>query len=60
VNQLYREIDKILARPEVKERLAAIGFGVTVRSPEDFQTQIKTETARWAKVIHDANIKRIE
>jgi len=60
VNQLYREIDKILARPEVKERLAAIGFGVTVRSPEDFQTQIKTETARWAKVIRDANIKRIE
>jgi tripartite-type tricarboxylate transporter receptor subunit TctC len=60
VDQLYRKIDKILARPDVKERLAAIGFGVTVRSPEDFQTQIKIETARWAKVIHDANIKRIE
>jgi tripartite-type tricarboxylate transporter receptor subunit TctC len=60
VDQLYREIDRILARPEPKERLAAIGFGVTVRSPEDFQTQIKVETARWAKVIRDANIKRIE
>jgi len=60
VDQLYRAIDKILARPEVKERLAAIGFGVTVGSPEDFGTQIKTETARWAKVIRDANIKRIE
>jgi len=33
---------------------------VTVRSPEDFGTQIKAETARWAKVIRDANIKRIE
>jgi tripartite-type tricarboxylate transporter receptor subunit TctC len=31
-----------------------------VGSPEDFGTQIKTETARWAKVIRDANIKRIE
>jgi tripartite-type tricarboxylate transporter receptor subunit TctC len=60
VDQLYRAIDKILARPEVKERLAAIGFGVTVGSPEDFGTQIKTETARWAKFIRDANIKRIE
>jgi len=60
VDQLYRATDKILARPEVKERLAAIGFGVTVGSPEDFGTQIKTETARWAKVIRDANIKRIE
>jgi len=60
VDQLYREIDKILARPEVKERLAAIGFAVTASSPEEFQAQIKSETARWAKVIRDANIKTIE
>jgi tripartite-type tricarboxylate transporter receptor subunit TctC len=60
VDQLYREIEKILARPQVKERLAAIGFGVTISSPEDFQAQLKAEAARWAKVIRDANIKRIE
>lgn len=60
VDQLYREIDKILARPEVKERLAAIGFSVTVSSPQQFQAQIKSEVARWAKVIRDANIKTIE
>jgi tripartite-type tricarboxylate transporter receptor subunit TctC len=60
VDQLYREIDKILARPDVKERLAAIGFGVTISSPEEFQVQLKAEAARWAKVIRDANIKRIE
>ena len=60
VDQLYREIEKILARPDVKDRLAAIGFGVTLSSPEEFQVQLKTEAARWAKVIRDANIKRIE
>jgi tripartite-type tricarboxylate transporter receptor subunit TctC len=60
VDQLYREIEKILARPDVKDRLAAIGFGVTISSPEEFQVQLKTEAARWAKVIRDANIKRIE
>jgi tripartite-type tricarboxylate transporter receptor subunit TctC len=60
VDQLYRETDKILARPEVKERLAAIGFAVTVSCPEEFQAQIKFETARWAKVIRDAHIKTIE
>src|SRR5262249_756947 len=60
VGQLYREIAKILVRPEVKERLAAIGFGVSISSPEEFQAQIKSEMARWAKVIHDANIKRME
>jgi len=46
VDQLYREIDKILARPEVKERLAAIGFAVTVSSPEEFQ-------ARSSRKRHD-------
>ena len=60
VDQLYREMDKILARPEVKKHLAAIGFAVTVGSPEQFQAQIKSEVARWAKVIRDANIKTIE
>jgi len=60
VDQLYREIEKILARPDVKDRLAAIGFGVTISSPEEFQVQLKAEAARWAKVIRDANIKRIE
>jgi len=60
VDQLYREIARILARPEVKERLAAIGFGVSISSPEQFQAQIKSEMERWAKVIRDANIKRIE
>ncbi len=60
VDQLYREIAKILVRPEVKERLAAIGFGVSISSPDEFQAQIKSEMARWAKVIRDANIKRIE
>lgn len=60
VDQLYREIARILARGEVKERLGAIGFGVSIGSPEQFQAQIKSETERWAKVIRDANIKRIE
>lgn len=60
VDQLYREIEKILARPDVMDRLAAIGFGVTISSPEEFQIQLKAEAARWAKVIRDANIKRIE
>jgi len=60
VDQLYREIAKILVRPEVKERLAAVGFGVSISSPEEFQAQIKSEMERWAKVIRDANIKRIE
>src|SRR5258707_11812137 len=46
VDQLYREIDKILARPEVRGRLAAIRFPGTRSSPQQFQTQNKSEGAK--------------
>jgi tripartite-type tricarboxylate transporter receptor subunit TctC len=60
VDRLNREIIRVLALPSVEERLAAIGFSVATTSPEEFQAQIKSEFERWAKVIRDSNMKRIE
>jgi tripartite-type tricarboxylate transporter receptor subunit TctC len=57
---LHREIVRALALPDVKERLAAIGFATDGNTPEEFEAEIKSDVARWAKVIRDANIKRIE
>ena len=60
VDLWYREIVRTVALPEIKERLAVLGFDPVVNTPEEFGAWIKTEVARWAKVIHDANIPRIE
>jgi tripartite-type tricarboxylate transporter receptor subunit TctC len=60
IDKLYREIARIVALPEVKQRLAAIGYTPVANSPEEFTAQIKADVARWAKVIHDAGIKQIE
>ena len=60
VNQLYREIARIVALPDVKERLAAVGYVPVANTPEQFAAQIKTDIAKWGKVIRDANIKKIE
>ncbi|MDC7788801.1 tripartite tricarboxylate transporter substrate binding protein [Rhodoplanes sp. TEM] len=60
VDLLYREIAAILARPDVKERLAAIGFEPVGTPPDAFGRQLQAEIDRWAKVIQDAGIKRIE
>ena len=60
VDKLYREIARVVALPEVKERLAAIGYTPVANTPDEFSAQIKRDVARWAKVIHDAGIKQIE
>lgn len=57
IDRLNAEIRKLVALPEVKERLEALGFNPVANRPEEFGERIRTETGRWAKVIRDANIK---
>ena len=57
VERLNAEIKKLIALPDVKQRLEALGFNPVANRPEEFGERIRTETGRWAKVIRDANIK---
>ena len=57
VSALHRESANTLAQPEMKERLAALGYEVVASTPEEFAIRIKTEIDTWAKVIRAANIK---
>ena len=51
------ETVKALAAPDVKKRLMDAGIIATSSSPEGFAGYIRAETAKWGKVIKDANIK---
>jgi tripartite-type tricarboxylate transporter receptor subunit TctC len=57
VDLLYREIAKAVARPEVKERLATLGFTPVANTPEQFAARIKLEMEKWSKVVHAANLR---
>ena len=57
VELLNREILKAIALPDVRERLAVLGFDPIGNSPDEFSAWIKTEVAKWAKVIAEAKIK---
>jgi tripartite-type tricarboxylate transporter receptor subunit TctC len=48
----------ILALPDVKERLPALGFEVVASTPGEFATRIKAEIESWGKVIRAAHIKQ--
>ena len=54
---LHRESAKILAQPDMKDRLAALGYDVVASTPEEFAIRIKIEIDMWAQVIRAANIK---
>src|SRR5262249_41899831 len=57
ITALHRESAKILAQPDMQERLATLGYDVVASTPEEFAIRIKTEIDMWAKVIRAANIK---
>jgi tripartite-type tricarboxylate transporter receptor subunit TctC len=55
--KLQTNIAKVLALPDVKQRLATLGFDAIGSTPDDFAKFIDSEMARYGKIIHDANIK---
>jgi tripartite-type tricarboxylate transporter receptor subunit TctC len=50
-------IVKAMNAPGVIEKLAADGTVVIADSPQEFQAHIKSELARWAKVVKQSGIK---
>lgn len=57
VERLHGEIVRILAVPDMRERLSAQGFEPVGGTPEEFSAYIKSEIAKWGKVIRAAGIK---
>jgi tripartite-type tricarboxylate transporter receptor subunit TctC len=57
IGVLYRTSSKILAQPDMQERLASLGYDLVASTPEEFATRITAEIEMWAKVIRAANIK---
>jgi len=54
---INREIARIIALPDVKERFATLGLDPVGGTPDDFAQQMRAEGEKWAKVIRAANIK---
>jgi tripartite-type tricarboxylate transporter receptor subunit TctC len=57
IDKLATETQRILKLPDVNERLSALGAEPVGDRPEQFAAHIKSEIAKWAKVIKDANVE---
>ena len=56
VTRLNAEMQKLLANPEIRERLEKDGVDLTPGGPERMQTFISNDLAAWKKLIGDAKI----
>ena len=54
---LQTSVADILAQPDVKARLATLGFEAVGSTPDEFAKFIASEMAKYGKIIHDADIK---
>jgi tripartite-type tricarboxylate transporter receptor subunit TctC len=57
IAQLQRMIAAIVALPDVKERLDALGFEPIANTPEECADFFQREMAKWSKVIKAAGIR---
>jgi tripartite-type tricarboxylate transporter receptor subunit TctC len=57
VTRLNAAVNAALDAPDVQEQLRANGIDAVKSSPEDFARYIRSESAKWAKVIQAAGLK---
>jgi len=57
IRKISAEIARILALPDIREKLLSQGMDPFISTPEEFGALLKTDLALYAKIIKTANIK---
>ena len=57
IDRLNRELNAALAAPETAEQLAKLGIAPTPGTPEAFAAQLRSDLAKYGKVVDAAGIK---
>ena len=55
--KLHGEIVRALSLPEIQERLATLGLDPVGNTPEEFSEQIRSDLAKWKRVVQSAGIQ---
>jgi tripartite-type tricarboxylate transporter receptor subunit TctC len=57
INKLNAEIVRIVALPDIRERFLALGAEPVGNTPEEFAAYLKSEIAKWGKVIKESGAR---
>ena len=57
ITKLHGEVARVIAQPGINDRFISLGAELVSSSPEDFGAYIKSEIAKWGKVIRESGAK---
>jgi tripartite-type tricarboxylate transporter receptor subunit TctC len=57
VTRVHDDVTRVLQQNDVREKLVEMGADVVGSTPQEFGAFMNAESAKWAKVIKEANIR---
>lgn len=57
IQKIRDDTAKVLNQPETRAKLESMGLEVVASQPAEFEQLVRTEMAKWAKVVKDNDIK---
>ena len=57
ISRLHKDLTAVLRSPDVRDALLMRGIDAASSTPDEFTAYIKSESAKWGKVIRAANLK---
>jgi tripartite-type tricarboxylate transporter receptor subunit TctC len=57
VDKISGDMRRVLAQPDMQQRLAAIGVDIRASTPDELAAFQRAELAKWAKIIRDSGAK---
>jgi tripartite-type tricarboxylate transporter receptor subunit TctC len=57
IERLHREVVRILSAPDLKESMLAQGMELETSDPATLAQRVRTDRAKWAKLVKDFNVK---
>jgi tripartite-type tricarboxylate transporter receptor subunit TctC len=57
IAKLSSETAKVMAQADLKDRFASLGMEPMTSTPEQFAAHLRTETAKWAKIVRDSGAR---
>jgi len=57
ITRLNREIVRVMHLPDINARMAEQGAEIVADSPEEFGAFIKTELAKWTKIVRETGMR---
>ncbi len=57
VGRIHAELMKVVALPDVRERMFNLGMEIAGSTPEELAALVKSDIAKWGKVIKDSGVR---